>query len=112
MDSAAEKLVNREIVSRDPRAVLLTDITYISLNGTFCYLSIIRDPCTKQVLAHAMSESPEADFILETVEQVVKRHGVSLNKETVIYSGQGACYADLKFIQLVERRELRRSRSR
>ena len=59
-----------------------------------------------------MSESLEVDFVLETVEQMVKRHGVSLNKETVIHSDQGTHYTSLKFIQLVESRELRRSMSR
>ena len=112
MGTAAENLVNREFESRGPRAVLLTDITYIPLNGTFCYLSTILDACTKQVLSHVMSESLEVDFVLETVEQMVKHHGVSLNKETVIHSDQGTHYTSLKFIQLVESRELRRSMSR
>ena len=112
MDSTAENLVNREFESREPRAVLLTDITYIPLCGGFCYLSTILDARTKQVLAYAMSESLEVDFVLETVEQMVKRHGVSLNKETVIHSDQGAHSTSLKFIQLVESRELRRSMSR
>ena len=112
MGTAAEDLVHREFESRGPRAVLLTDITYIPLNGRFCYLSTILDACTKQVLSYAMSESLEVDFVLETVEQMVKHHGVSLNKETVIHSDQGTHYTSLKFIQLVESRELRRSMSR
>ena len=62
MGSTAENLVNREFESRGPRAVLLTDITYIPLNGKFCYLSTILDACTKQVLSYAMSESLEVDF--------------------------------------------------
>lgn len=33
---------------------------------------------------------------------MVKHHGVSLNKETVIHSDQGTHYTSLKFIQLVE----------
>lgn len=53
MGSTAENLVNREFESRGPRAVLLTDITYIPLNGKFCYLSTILDACTKQVLSYA-----------------------------------------------------------
>ena len=38
MGSAAENLVNREFESHGPRAILLTDITYIPLCGRFCYL--------------------------------------------------------------------------
>ena len=77
MGSAAENLVNREFESHGPRAILLTDITYIPLCGRFCYLSTILDACTKQVLAYAMSESLEVDFVLETVQLLVKHHDLA-----------------------------------
>ena len=72
MGSTAENLVNREFESRGPRAILLTDITYIPLNGKFCYLSTILDACTKQVLSYAMSKSLEVDFVLEMVERLAQ----------------------------------------
>ena len=112
MGSAAENLVNREFESHGPRAILLTDVTYIPLRGRFCYLSTIRDACTGQARAYAMSESLEAEFVLETVQLLVKHHGISLSKETVIHSDQGTHYTSLKFIQLVENSALRRSMSR
>ena len=112
MGTTAENLGNWEFESRGPRAVLLTDITHIPLNGKFCYLSTILDACMKQVLAYAMSESLEVDFVLEMVERLVQNHSTSLNKEAVIYSDQGTHYTSLKFIQLVESRELRRFMSR
>lgn len=51
MGSIAENLVNREFESCGPRAILLTDITYIPLNGKICYLSTILDACTRQILS-------------------------------------------------------------
>ena len=60
-----------------PRSVLLTDITYIPLNGAFCYLSTILDGSTKQVLSYVLSESLEVDFVLETVQKMVYQHGIS-----------------------------------
>lgn len=110
--SAAENLVNREFEDRGPRAVLLFDITYIPLNGVFCYLSTILDACTKQVLAYVLSESLEVDFVLETVNLLVRNHGASLSKDTMIHSDQGTHYTSVKFIQLVKNRELRQSMSR
>ena len=112
MGNTAENLVNREFESHGPRAVLLTDITYIPLNGAFCYLSTILDACTKQVLAYVLSESLEVDFVLETVNLLVKNHGISLSKETIIHSDQGTHYTSLKFIQLVKNNALRQSMSR
>jgi len=110
--NTAENLVNREFESHGPRAVLLTDITYIPLNGSFCYLSTILDACTKQVLSYVLSESLEVDFVLETVRLLVKSHGISLSKETIIHSDQGVHYTSVKFIQLLKSNELRQSMSR
>ncbi len=110
--NTAENLVNREFESHGPRAVLLTDITYIPLNGALCYLSTILDAHTKQVLSYVLSESLEVDFILETVKLLVKNHGVSLGKGTIIHSDQGVHYTSVKFIQLVKSSELRQSMSR
>ena len=48
----APNLLNREFESRGPRAVLLTDITYITGDkAPRCYLSTIIDACTKELLA-------------------------------------------------------------
>lgn len=111
-NNTAENLLNREFEEHGPRSILLTDITYIPLNGSHCYLSTILDACTKQVLSYALSESLEVDFVLETVEQLVEKHAISLNKETVIHSDQGCHYTCIKFIQLVKNSELRQSMSR
>lgn len=58
----ALNLLNREFETHGPRAVLLTDITYIS-NGKApcCYLPAIIEACTKELLAWVLSESLEVD---------------------------------------------------
>ncbi len=110
--NTAEDLVKREFEDHGPRSILLTDITYIPLNGAHCYLSTILDACTKQVLSYALSESLEVDFVLETVRQLVDRHGISLSTQTILHSDQGCHYTCVKFIQLVQNSQLRRSMSR
>ena len=111
-NATAENLVNREFEAHGPRNILLTDITYIPLNGSHCYLSTILDACTKQVLSYVLSESLEVDFVLETVRLLVAKHGSSLNQETIIHSDQGYHYTCMKFIQLVKNSDLRQSMSR
>ena len=59
-----------------------------------------------------LSESLEEDFVLETVKQLIEKHGLSLNKETIIHSDQGCHYTCVKFIQLVKSSALRQSMSR
>lgn len=111
-NNVADNLVKREFTSYGPRAVLLTDITYIPYNGEFCYLSTILDAFTKQILSYVLSESLEVDFVLETVNQLVENHGVSLKTETMIHSDQGCHYTSCSFIQLVKDKGWRQSMSR
>lgn len=90
--SVADNLLRREFECYGPRMVLLTDITYLPYNGTFAYLSTMLDAFTKQILSYVLSPSLEVDFVLETVEQLIERHGISLHAETVIHSDQGCHY--------------------
>lgn len=111
-NNVAENLVNREFEKYGPRKILLTDITYIPFDEHFCYLSTIIDAFTKQILSYVVSESLEVDFVLETVNQMVEKHGISLATDTIIHSDQGCHYTSCSFIQLVKDKGLRQSMSR
>ena len=110
--NTAANLVNREFKEHGPRSVLLTDVTYIPLDRGFCYLSTILDACTKQVLSYVLSESLALDFVLETVEKLLREPRVSLSCETISHSDPGCQYTSVKFIQLVKNAQLRQSMSR
>ena len=108
----ADNLVKREFEQHGPRMILLTDITYLPYNDTFAYLSTIIDGFTKQVLSYLLSENLKVDFVLQTVEQLLENHGISLSKETIIHSDQGAHYSSCSFIEIVNNYNLRQSMSR
>lgn len=111
-NNVADNLLNRKFMEYGPRKVLLTDITYVPYNGKFCYLSTILDAYTKQILSYVLSDSLEVDFVLETVNKLIKKHGIELTKETLIHSDQGCHYTSISFIQLVKDKQLRQSMSR
>jgi transposase InsO family protein len=111
-NNVADNLLNRKFTEYGPRKVLLTDITYIPYNGKFAYLSTVLDAYTKQILSYVLSDSLEMDFVLETVNTLVKNHGIELTKETLIHSDQGCHYTSTSFIQLVNDKKLRQSMSR
>ena len=108
----AENLVDRRFTAFGPRMILLTDITYIPFDGDFYYLSTILDAFTKQILSYVLSASLEVDFVLETVNLLIEKHGVALSTETIIHSDQGCHYTSCSFIQLVKDKGLRQSMSR
>ena len=111
-NAIAKNYVNREFRSHGPRKILLTDITYIRLNGKFCYLSVIKDAFTMQILAYQLSMSLEVDFVLDTVKQLLRNHLCSLDARTIIHSDQGCHYTSVAFRQLLRDANLRQSMSR
>lgn len=111
-DMTADNLLNREFKEHGPRKVLLTDITYIPYCGMFCYLSVILDAFTKQVLSFVLSPSLELDFVLETINILIETHGISLDSETLIHSDQGCHYTSKKFRQIISDSNLQQSMSR
>ena len=52
------------------------------------------------------------DFVLETVEMLVRDHGVELTHEIIIHSDQGSHYTCLRFIDILKSKKLRQSMSR
>ena len=108
----SKNLLNREFLKHGARRVLLTDITYIPYVGKFCYLSTILDAYTRQILSYVLNDSLELDFVLETIQQLIREHGISLSSETLIHSDQGCHYTSTSFQNLVRDKELRQSMSR
>lgn len=94
----APNVVKREFRFYGARKILLTDITYLFYRGDKCYLSVIMDAYTKEVLAWCVSESLTVDFVLQTVEQLQQAHGMSLDNEVIVHSDQGCHYTSNAFI--------------
>ena len=111
-NAVADNRVNREFKLHGPRKILLTDITYIPLKEGFCYLSVILDAFTMQVLSYQLSDSLEVDFVLKTVEQLLENHGDTISSDTLIHSDQGCHYTSISFRELLENASLRQSMSR
>ena len=111
-NNVAENLLNREFKLHGPRKGLLTDITYLPYDGARCYLSTILDAYTKEILSYVLSETLEIDFVLETVNQLIDRHGISVTAETLVHSDQGCHYTSYSFINILKDKELRQSMSR
>lgn len=110
----ADNLLERKFEEYGPGYVLLTDITYLfyGKNRSKAYLSVIKDAFTKQVLAYALSDSLELDFVLETIERLFKDHKEDIHTDALIHSDQGCHYTSYGFRELIEDKGLRQSMSR
>ena len=75
-----------------------TDITYIPMRRGFLYLVAIMDWWSRKVLAWRLSNTMEADFCVEALEQVLARHG----KPEIFNSDQGSQFTSLAFTQVLK----------
>lgn len=111
--AVADNRLNREFKKYGCRKVLLTDITYIPLNGgRFCYLSAILDAYTMQVLSYVLSDSLKIDFVKETCEKLIRDHGMELYPDTMIHSDQGIHYRSSVFQDFPKKAGILQSMSR
>jgi transposase InsO family protein len=115
----APNILSRQFRASGARRVLLTDITYIRRNkrteggeDKFSYLCVIMDAYTKEVLAWVCSYSLDIDFVLETVNQLLGKHGAELETDALVHSDQGVHYTCHKFVDIIKDSSLRQSMSR
>ena len=109
----APDLVQRRFRKEGPGKILLTDITYIRLDGgQFVYLSVIKDAFTMQVLAYVLSDSLKVDFVLMTVKKLLQNRCCAIGIDTILHSDQGCHYTSVAFRELLTNVELRQSMSR
>lgn len=109
----APNIVNRDFRSRGARKLLLTDITYLLCKDEGkCYLSTILDAFTHEILAYKLSVSLKVDFVIATVDQLIREYGSTLDNETVVHSDQGCHYTSHAFIDKLKDADFVQSMSR
>ena len=75
-----------------------TDITYIPMRRGFLYLVAIMDWWSRKVLAWRLSNTMEADFCVEALEEALARHG----KPAIFNSDQGSQFTSVAFTQVLK----------
>lgn len=63
-------------VIHHPNQVWATDITYLKLPGGYVYLVAILDLFSRKVLSWRLSNSLDADFCVEALEEAIENYGV------------------------------------
>jgi putative transposase len=82
-----------------PNQVWSTDITYIRLPRCFAYLVAIIDWYSRRVLSWRISNSMEAVFCVDCLEDALRAHG----KPEIFNSDQGSQFTSAAFTSVLER---------
>ncbi len=85
-----------------PNQVWSTDITYIRLERGFVYLAAIIDWYSRRVLSWRISNTMEAVFCVDCLEEALRRHG----RPEIFNSDQGAQFTSEAFTSVLKREKI------
>lgn len=80
-----------------PNQVWAADITYVPLDGRFCYLMIVVDWFSRMILSHRISNSLDTQFCLEALEEAFRRYGAP----EIFNTDQGAQFTSHDFTHVL-----------
>ena len=81
-----------------PNQVWATDITYCRLNGCYVYLIAIIDIFSRRVLSWRLSNTMDASFCVEALEEAIMFHGVP----SIFNTDQGSQFTSDAFTSVLE----------
>ncbi|KAF0146638.1 MAG: integrase, partial [bacterium] len=81
-----------------PNQVWCADITYIPMRRGFLYLVAIMDWATRKVLAWRLSNTMEADFCIEALEEALARFGAP----AIFNTDQGSQFTSPRFTDVLK----------
>ena len=85
-----------------PNQVWSTDITYIRLAHGFVYLVAVMDWYSRKVLSWRISNSMEASFCVDCLEEALRNYG----KPEIFNSDQGSQFTSADFTGVLKREEI------
>lgn len=85
-----------------PNQVWCTDITYIPMARGFMYLTAVMDVYSRKILSWGISNSLEASWCLQVLEQAIEQYG----KPQIVNSDQGSQYTSALWTQYLEGQQI------
>ena len=104
----------KELIPLRPNQVWVSDITYmvIYLNAQtgeydFCYLSLVTDYYTKEIIGWCVGETLEARFAIEALDMALGRLGGNPASGLIHHSDRGVQYASYAYTDILKENNIR-----
>jgi len=88
-----------------PNQVWVSDITYISLTGGYCYLSLVTDAYSRKIIGHCLWRDLSRQGPLNALRMALENSELK-NERLVHHSDRGLQYCCREYIQLLEDKKI------
>jgi len=109
MKNPKNLLLNREPVSAK-NEVWVGDITFIRINNSWSYLSVVMDRYTREIIGWSLGKNRGAALVSESLIMAATTNGDI--EKTIFHSDQGSDYASREFVSVLKDRKMEISMSR
>lgn len=89
-----KNVLNREFSPEEPDSVWCTDITYISTDKGFYYLSCIMDLFSRKIIAWELGRTLETEHVVAAVHKAIERTG---RRPKLIHTDRGVQYTSQEY---------------
>jgi len=96
IEAEVDNLVNRQFNNRAENEVIVGDLTYIRINGKWCYLCVLLDLCHRRIVGSAVGIAKSAELVLSAIYSV----DFDLRKMQIFHSDRGSEFKN-KFLDEV-----------
>ena len=104
----------KDFIPLGPNRLWVSDITYMALSPSaatgdcdFCYLSVVTDYYTKEIVGWCVGETLEARFAIEALEMALQRLGGKPAENLIHHSDRGVQYASYAYTDILKKNNIR-----
>jgi len=92
----------KELQAERPNCLWVSDITYISLEDKFCYLSLVTDAYSRNITGYCLYPTLQQEGPLLALQNALAILGGKPGKPLIHHSDRGLQYCSTKYITLLE----------
>lgn len=101
-------LIQRNFFALEPRKRMVEDITYLYGKEKRMYLNTIEDLFNGEILAYCISDSPDSQLCIDTVELLCQTWGECF-EGSIIHNDLGSTYVSYEYMDVVKAHGIRQS---
>lgn len=90
-----------------PNQLWVSDITYIPIDGSFVYLSLITDVYSHKIVGYNLSETLERDGAVNALNMALNNVPKGTREGLIHHSDRGAQYCSYNYVKLLKENNIR-----
>ena len=92
-------LVDRDFSANRPNELWVSDLTYVRLGSTFCYVAFVIDAFARMIVGWQISRSLRSELALDALEQAITERLEGDVESLVHHSDRGGQYLSLRYTE-------------